>query len=292
MKWRRTRTAVLGIAASLLLTGATRAQQASQPEAAPQAAEAEAAGLPPDEGGAEAALADSPRHGEWVDVELADGSTVKTWVVYPERSDDAGAVIVIHEIFGLTDWARAVADQLAADGFIALAPDLLTGKGPDGGGTESLGDRVREVIRELEPAEVNARLDAVRAYALELPAANGGVGAVGFCWGGSTSFAYATAQPELDAAVVYYGSSPEEPGAYERIEAPVLGLYGGDDARVNATIPAAEEAMGQLGKSYTKNVYEGAGHGFLRQQGERDGANQRAAEQAWPATLEFFREHL
>lgn len=292
MTWRRTQTAALGIAAGLLLAGATRAQEASQPEAAPQAAEAEAVGLPPDEGGAEAALADSPRHGEWVDVEVADGSTVKTWVVYPERSDDAGAVIVIHEIFGLTDWARAVADQLAADGFIALAPDMLTGKGPDGGGTESLGDRVREVIRELEPAEVNARLDAVRAYALELPAANGRVGTVGFCWGGSTSFAYATAQPELDAAVVYYGSSPEEPSAYERIGAPVLGLYGGDDARVNATIPAADEAMGRLGKSYTKHVYEEAGHGFLRQQDERDGANQSAAEQAWPATLEFFREHL
>lgn len=291
MTWRRTQTAALGIAASLLLTGATWAQEAPQP-AATQAAETGTTGLPPDAEGAEAALTDSPRHGEWVDVEVADGSTVKTWVVYPERSDDAGAVIVIHEIFGLTDWARAVADQLAADGFIALAPDLLTGKGPDGGGTESLGDRVREVIRELEPAEVNARLDAVRAYALELPAANGRVGAVGFCWGGSTSFAYATAQPELDAAVVYYGSSPEEPDAYERIGAPVLGLYGGDDARVNATIPAAEAAMGRLGKSYTKHVYEGAGHGFLRQQGERDGANQRAAEQAWPATLEFFREHL
>lgn len=292
MTWRRTQTAALGIAASLLLTGATRAQETPQPAAAPQATEAEAPGLPPDEAGAAAALADSPRHGEWVDVEVADGSTVKIWVVYPERSDDAGAVIVIHEIFGLTDWARAVADQLAADGFIALAPDLLTGKGPDGGGTESLGDRVREVIRELEPTEVNARLDAVRAYSLELPAANGRVGAVGFCWGGSTSFAYATAQPELDAAVVYYGSSPEEPRAYERIGAPVLGLYGGDDARVNATIPAAEAAMERLDKSYAVHVYDGAGHGFLRQQGERDGANRRAAERAWPTTLEFFREHL
>lgn len=292
MTWRRTQTAALGIAASLLLTGATRAQEAPQPAASPQAAEAEAPGLPPDEEGAEAALAHSPRHGEWVDVEVADGSSVKTWVVYPERPDEAGAVIVIHEIFGLTDWVRAVADQLAADGFIALSPDLLTGKGPGGGGTESLGDRVREVIRELEPAEVNAHLDAVRAYALELSAANGRVGAVGFCWGGSTSFAYATAQPELDAAVVYYGSAPEEPSDYERIQAPVLGLYGGDDTRVNATIPAAEAAMGRLGKSYTTHVYEGAGHGFLRQQGERDGANRRASERAWPATLAFFREHL
>ncbi|MGH9379392.1 MAG: dienelactone hydrolase family protein [Thermoanaerobaculia bacterium] len=287
MKQKATRTAALLITTALLLgAGVAGAQEAPQAPAAGEPA------VPADADGAEAALADSPRHGEWVDVELADGSELTTWVVYPERPDKAGAVIVIHEVFGLTDWARAVADRLAADGFIALAPDLLSGKGPDGGGTESLGERVREVIRELEPAEVHARLDAVRGYAMGLPAANGRVGAVGFCWGGSTSFAYAGAQPELDAAVVYYGGSPEEPGDYETVEAPVLGLYGADDARVNATIPAAEEQMERLGKSYTTHVYEGAGHGFLREQDERDGANRRAADQAWPATLAFFREHL
>ncbi len=132
----------------------------------------------------------------------------------------------------------------------------------------------------------------MRAYALKLPAANGKVGGIGFCWGGTTSFAYAVAQPKLDAAVVYYGTSPEDAGDYAKIGAPVMGFYGGDDARVDATIPRAEEAMKKLGKRYVPNVYEGAGHGFLRQQAGRDGANRRAAEKAWPATLAFLRERL
>jgi carboxymethylenebutenolidase len=248
--------------------------------------------LPPDADHARAALSGSPRHGEWVDVKLPDGGKLLTWVVYPERKDKAGAVIVIHEIFGLTDWVRGVADQLAREGFVALAPDLLSGKGPGGGGTDALGENVRRVIRELSREEVARRLDAVRAYALGLPAVNGKVGVVGFCWGGSESFAYATAQPGLDAAVVYYGTSPSDPVAYSRIHAPLLGLYGGDDERVDATIPTAEAEMKKLGKPFTPHVYEGAGHGFLRQLSGRDGANLRAAEQAWPATLAFFREHL
>jgi carboxymethylenebutenolidase len=148
------------------------------------------------------------------------------------------------------------------------------------------------VIRTLSPETVAARLDAVRAYALKLPAANGKVGAVGFCWGGTASFAYAVAQPKLDAAVVYYGTSPSDPASYSRIGAPVLGLYGGDDARVDATIPLAETEMKKLGKRYVVHVYEGAGHGFLRQLSGRDGANRKASEQAWPATLTFFRENL
>jgi len=249
--------------------------------------------LPPDEGQAkDASLAKSPRHGEWVDVALPGGGKLLTWVVYPETKEKAGAVIVIHEIFGLTDWARGVADQLAKDGFIALAPDLLSGMGPNGGGTDSLGADATKVIRNLTPADAAARLDAVRAYALKLPAANGRVASVGFCWGGTTSFAYAVAQPKLDAAVVYYGTSPEAADDYARIGAPVLAFYGGDDARVDATIPRAEEAMKKLGKRFTPNVYEGAGHGFLRQLAGRDGANRRAAEKAWPATIAFLREHV
>ena len=213
-------------------------------------------------------------------------------MVYPETSAKAGAVVVIHEIFGLTDWARAVADQLAEDGFIALAPDLLSGLGPNGGGTDSLGDQVTKTIRSLSPEAVATRLDVVRAYALGLPAANGKVAGVGFCWGGSMSFAWAAAQPKLDAAVVYYGSAPSDPAAYARIAAPVAGFYGGDDERVNATIPAAEAEMKKLGKSFTATVYEGAGHGFLRQQALRDGANRRASEKAWEATLRMLRERL
>ena len=248
--------------------------------------------IPPDAEGAKAALAKSPRHGEWVDLPLADGTKLLTWIVYPETKAKAGVVLVIHEIYGLTDWLRGVADQLAEDGFIALAPDLLSGLGPNGGGTDSLGDDVTKAIRNLTPEQVAKRLDVVRDYALKLPAASGKVASVGYCWGGSMSFAYATLQPKLDGAVVYYGSSPADPASYARIAAPVLGLYGAEDARVNATIPAAEAAMKELGKRYAPNHYEGAGHGFLRQQPGRDGANRKAAERAWAATLAFLRERL
>ncbi|HSB36608.1 MAG TPA: dienelactone hydrolase family protein [Thermoanaerobaculia bacterium] len=272
---------IAAFAVSLLFAGSTDAVPAPPAEA-----------LPPDAEQAKAALAKSPRHGEWTDLKLPDGGKLVTWVVYPENKEKAGTVIVIHEIFGLTDWVRGVADQLAKEGFIALAPDLLSGKGPNGGGTDSLGEDVTKVIRTLTPETVNARLDAVREYAVKIPAANGKTGTVGFCWGGTTSFSYAVAQPKLNAAVVYYGTSPSEPASFAKIAAPVLGLYGGDDARVNATIPAAETEMKKLGKRYTAHVYDGAGHGFLRQQTGRDGANMKASEKAWAATLAFFRETL
>jgi carboxymethylenebutenolidase len=250
--------------------------------------------LPPDAGRAAEAIKTSPRHGEYVDVKVPGSTTpITTWVVYPERKDKAGVVIVIHEIFGLTDWLRGVADQIAKDGFIAVAPDLLSGKGPKGGGSAELGeDKAREAIRTLTSQEVTNALDAVREYATKLPAASGKNAVVCFCWGGSNSFAYAAHQPALDAAVVYYGTSPEQAAMYERIKAPVLGLYGGDDARVDATIPVAVESMKKLGKTYEPHVFEGAGHGFLRQQDGRDGANLKATEQAWPLTIAFLRLHL
>ena len=248
--------------------------------------------LPPGEEGAKAALDHSPRHGEWVEVAMPSGAPVRSWIVYPERRDKAPVVVVIHEIFGESDWIRSVADRLAADGFIAIAPDLLSGKGPDGGGTDSLGSRddVVKAIRELDPNEVTTRLNAVRAYAIKLPAANGKSASIGFCWGGSTSFSYATEQPALDAAVVYYGTAPD-PEALARIDAPVLGLYGGDDARVTSTVDATKTEMAKLGKPYDPHVFEGAGHGFLRAQSGRDGANMKAAEQAWPLTIAFLRQH-
>ncbi|MFC1662341.1 dienelactone hydrolase family protein [Gemmatimonadota bacterium] len=248
--------------------------------------------LPPDEAGAESHLNASPRHGEWVDYTAGNGDSVRAWVVYPERSDPAPVVVVIHEIYALTDWIRGVADQLAAEGFIAIAPDLLSGKGPDGGGSESV-DRQGAVslIRELDSGEVTRRLKAAAAYATGLPAATSSVGVVGYCWGGSTSFRVATEWPELDAAVVFYGGSPATE-ALSAVQPPVLGHYGGDDARVNATIPEAQAEMERLGKFYEVNVYEGAGHGFLRQQSGREGANMAASEAAWPRTVAFFREHL
>jgi carboxymethylenebutenolidase len=236
----------------------------------------------------------SPRHGEYVDIPMpgGDSAKIKTWVVYPERRDKAPVVIVIHEIFGLTDWIRKVADDLAAEGFIAVAPDLLSGKGPGGGGTESFeGDKVREEIRKLAPDEVNARLDAVRAYSVALPAASGKSACIGFCWGGSASFRYATHQPDLGAAIVYYGTGPQDAADVAKIRAPVLGLYGGDDARVTSTVEGTAAAMKKQNKPFEHHTYDGAGHGFLRQPEGRDGANQKAADAAWKRTIEFLREH-
>ena len=249
---------------------------------------------PPSEAGAADALAASPRHGEWVDIELGGSDRpIATWIVRPEGSADAPVVLVIHEIFGLTDWVRAVADRLAEHGFVAVVPDLLSGLGPDGGGTAAVAsrDQVVRLIRSLEPADVIARLDAVRAHALTLPATTGRIAVLGFCWGGSTSFAYVVTQPHLQAAVVYYGSSPVETADYHLVGAPVLGLYGGDDERVNATIPTAAREMARYGKHFESEIFPGAGHGFLRAQEGRDGANREASLRAWPRTIEFLRRH-
>lgn len=216
---------------------------------------------------------------------------MRTWISYPERADKAPVVLVIHEIFGLSDWVRALADQLARDGFIAVVPDLLTGLGPNGGGTESFPSRdsVVAAIRRITPELVAGRLDAARAWATALPAANGRSATMGFCWGGAISFEYAAERPDLDAAVVYYGGSPDS-ASLLGLRVPVLGLYGGDDARVNASIePAKRVLAGAKLRLYQSRTFDGAGHGFLRQQSGRDGANLRAAKAAWPLTLTFLR---
>ena len=299
MKPHTTLPALLVMACIALLTSLCAAAQDAAKDAgadaAPAAAQAPAAGakIPPGEQQAKATLEKSPRHGEWVDITVPGSETpLRTYVVYPERKDNAPVVIVIHEIFGLTDWIRSVADQLAADGFIAVAPDLLSGKGPGGGGTEAVGSRddVTKLVRGLKPDDVVKGLNAVRDYGMKLPAANGKTASIGFCWGGMMSFHYATAQSGLNAAVVYYGTSPSDASAFEKIVAPVQGHYGGDDQRVNATIPPATEQMKRLNKSYESHVYEGAGHGFLRAQEGRE-ANLKAAQQAWPATVQFIRKN-
>jgi carboxymethylenebutenolidase len=252
---------------------------------------AEAPKLPPAESGAKERIEKSPRHGEYVDVPIQTGKPIKSYVVYPEVKEKAPVVIVIHEIFGLSDWIKSVADQLAADGFIAIAPDLLSGMGDGGKGTEGFKDRqaVMGAIRGLKPDQVVAQLNAIRDYGKKIPASNGKTATIGFCWGGGQSFAYAVAQPELSAAVVYYGTNPD-PASLEKVKAPVMGNYGSNDQRVNATVGPAQEAMKKLGKTYEAHTYEGAGHGFLRQQDGSD-ANKKAAEQAWPATVKFLKEH-
>src|SRR6266850_2752340 len=248
--------------------------------------------MPPGENEAKAWLEKSPRHGEFVDITVPGAKVpLKSWIVYPESKDKAPVVVVIHEIYGLSDWIRSVTDQLAADGFIAIAPDLISGMGPNGGGTDSLASRddVVKLIRGLKDAQVVADLNAVREYGIKLPAANGKTASIGFCWGGMQSFTYSTAQPELGAAIVYYGTSPSNPADYEKIKAAVQGHYGGNDARVNATIPTAEENMKKLGKIYEPHIYEGAGHGFLRAQDNP--SNAKAAKEAWPLTIAFLKEH-
>jgi carboxymethylenebutenolidase len=241
---------------------------------------------------AQEALKSSPRHGEWVDVPLHGGDVkIHVWVVYPERKDKAPVVLVIHEIFGMSDWVRAVADQLAAEGFIAVAPDMLCGLGPNGGGTESLGQGVGQAIRKLSLDDQAKRLDAVRDYALALPSATDKSASIGFCWGGGVSFGYAAVQPKLNAAVVFYGTPPAKE-AMGNIACPILGLYGGDDARITATVDGTINSMAELKKDYTPHIYEGAGHGFLRQQDGRSGANLKAATQGWSQTIAFLIKNL
>ena len=244
------------------------------------------------------ALADSPRHGEWVDIALPDGGKLKSFVVYPERKEKTGVVLVIHDIRGMTDIPRALGDQLAQDGFIAIVPDFLSGKGPNGGGTESLGQAVGTTIQALTNDEMTARLNAAMEYGKKLPASNGKTAVMGFCWGGTRTWAYAMAQPGLSAAVPYYGSAPSataetiDESLVAKITAPVMAMYGGNDARINTTIPATEAAMKKLNKGFQKNIFDGAGHGFMGNQAGAAGANLKAAEQAWPLTIAFLQKNL
>jgi carboxymethylenebutenolidase len=246
----------------------------------------------------ERALAESSRHGEFVDLELPGGGALNCFVVYPERADKAGVVLVVHDIRGMSDWIRAVADQLAQDGFIAIVPDFLSGKGPEGGGTAPLGKDVGQAIRKLDEAEVVARLDVAKTYAEGLAAGNGKTAVLGYCWGGTQSFLYALEQPKLAAAVVYYGNVPGSDAdsapadRIAKIQAPVLGLYGGNDARINATLPPTIATMMQQSKTYEFHSFEGAGHAFSSRQDGAGGANLTAVRHAWPLTLGFLRRHL
>jgi carboxymethylenebutenolidase len=229
-------------------------------------------------------LEDSPRHHEWVEVKHGD-RTVHAYLVYPEVSHKALAIVVIHENRGLTDWVRSVADQLAEAGYIAIAPDLLSGMAPGGGKASDFpsGDAAREGIGKLSPEQVTADLNAVADYVAKLPAANGKVAVAGFCWGGAQTFRFATNRADLAAAFVFYGTGPFDKDAVARIMAPVYGFYGGDDARVNATIPSSEELMKATGKSYEPVIYEGAGHGFMRSGEAPDAseANKKARTEGW-----------
>ena len=223
---------------------------------------------------AKQSLAKSPRHQEWVKVKNGNRE-VNSFVVYPEVKTKATAIIVIHEIFGMSDWVQSLTDQLAAAGYVAIAPDLLSGMGPNGGGTSSLdANGVRQAIGALPPDQITADLNAVADYVSKLPAANGKVAVTGYCWGGSQSFRFATNRPSVKAAFVFYGSAPQsnaqgqpfatDKTALGRISAPVYGFYAENDMRIDATVPPTAEAMKELKKTYDPVTYAGAGHGFMR----------------------------
>lgn len=240
---------------------------------------------------AKARLDGSSRHHEYVS--LKNGNrTVQAFVVYPETKGKSPVVILIHEIFGLSDWAREMSDELAAQGFIVVAPDLLSGFGPSGSGSSGFSDQEARVkaVSALDPDGVLADLDAAADYAKHLPASNGKIATIGFCWGGAKSFAFATHRKDLSAALVFYGSGPADVTA---ITAPVYGFYAGNDARIGATLPATTAAMKAAGKTYEPVTYDGAGHGFMRAGQDPSNtvpANKTAREQAFARVVELLKK--
>lgn len=303
------------LALSLLLSsGCAAAQHLNSNQQMDHHAESrsspESAVIPETEGWARQRLTKSPRHREWVKVKYKSAGNntereVSAFVVYPEVKTRATALIVIHEIFGMTDWIQSLTDELAEAGYIAIAPDLLSGVGPNGGGTGALqaqdSNGVGKAIRDLPPDQITADLNAVADYVSKLPAANGKIAVTGFCWGGSQSFRYATNNPRLKAAFVFYGSAPMnedqrtiDKTALARIASPIYGFYAGKDTRINATLPATTDAMKELKKKYGPVIYDGAGHGFMRagdapppgtdaDQKSRDEylGNKKARDEAW-----------
>jgi carboxymethylenebutenolidase len=223
----------------------------------------------------------SSRHSEWVTLKH-DERSVETLVVYPESKDKRPVVLVIHEIFGLSDWAQELADEVAAAGYIAVAPDLLSGMASNGGRTKDFPTGVTEAISKLNPDQVTADLNAAADYGLKLPAANGKLYVVGFCWGGGQSFRFATNRSDLYAAFVFYGPPPSQE-AMAHIKAPVYGFYAGSDARIDATIPDTITDMKAAGKTYEPVTYDGAGHGFMRAGEAPDASetNKKARDDAW-----------
>ncbi len=234
----------------------------------------------------------SPRHHEWVSIPSGAGG-VDTYVAYPETSGKAMAIVVIHENRGLTDWVRSVADRLAEEGYIALAPDLLTGKAPGGGRTADFpdSDAARTAIYALDPDQVLADLHAVAEHARGLPAASGKLAVAGFCWGGSQTWRFALSRDDLAAAFPFYGTAPSEV-SFAPLASPVYGFYGGDDARVTSTVEATSAGVKAAGKRFEPVTYPGAGHGFMRSGEGPDAApaNRQAREQAWARWLELLEQ--
>lgn len=238
-------------------------------------------------------LDQSPRHHEWVQLKVGD-RTLHAFVVFPEVKEKAPAVVVIHENKGLSDWVRSAADQFAEAGVIAIAPDHLSGLGPNGGKTSDFPsvDAATQALYKLSPDQVTADLNACADYVAKLDACNGKVAAGGFCWGGGQTFRFATNRESLAAALVFYGPAPEDKAAIAKIKAPVYGFYGENDARINAGIEKASAAMKEAGKPYEPVIYKGAGHGFMRA-GEMAGAKddeKKARADAWARIKDILKK--
>lgn len=231
---------------------------------------------------ARASLAKSPRHQEWITVKH-DGRSVSVFVVYPESSQKRPVVLIVHEIFGMTDWVEDLADQVAAAGYIAVAPDLLSGMGPNGSRSTGFNQQQAiEAVSKLPPEQVTADLNAAADAALKFPSANGKLYVAGFCWGGTQAFRFATNRHDLRASFVFYGAPPDK-NAMQRINAPVYGFYAGNDERIGATIPGAIRDMKAARKTFEPVTYAGAGHGFMRAGEAPDAspANAKARNDAW-----------
>ena len=238
-------------------------------------------------------LENSPRHGEWVKITTESGREVNAFIVFPEIKENATSVIVIHEIFGLTDWIRQVGDELAKAGFVAICPDFLSGMGPNGGGTNSFGgDNVRRAIRDLAPDQITADLKAVAKYVRDLPATTDTVAVSGFCWGGAQSFRFATNDDSLKAAFVFYGSPPDT-AALGKITCPVYGFYGENDNRINSTIESTKEAAKSADVTYEPVIYSGVGHGFLRRGMAADASEvqKTVTSEAWERWVNLLNKH-
>jgi carboxymethylenebutenolidase len=231
----------------------------------------------------------SPRRREWVTVKH-DGRAVESVIAYPQSRDKAPAIVAIHEIFGMSDWVENVADEFAAAGYIAIAPDLLSGMAPNGGRTKDfpaaegggMGGPVGQAIQKLPPDQITADLNAVADYCKSLRVCNQKVCVVGFSWGGGQAFRFATNRKDLTAAFVFYGNGPD-PSAIPAIQAPVYGFYAGNDARINGTLPQTQEQMKAAGKFFESEIYESAAHGFMRsgEQPDAKDADKKARDAAW-----------
>ena len=290
MKWRpraaRTGVLVLGILLAGCGCGGGRTPAASA-----------AAGIPAGADSVAARLASSTRHGEYATIPAGPGDSLRVWVVYPERSSRAPVVVVIHEIFGLTSWVRGVADQLAAEGFVAIAPDLLSGtplpmSADSMASVESGLDSARAIISALDYGRVVRRIEATAAYGTTLPAALDRWGVVGFCWGGSMVLTTAAHVPSLGAGVSFYGGVTRDEVDLATVTAPTLALLAEHDARVNMTMPYVDSSYRAAGVAFEQATFRGAGHGFLRQQATHDGANLAASRAAWPRAVVWLRERL